>query len=72
MTDRYNSITVVLERDIRDDDAEPILSAIRMIKGVQSATGNVAEVSDYIAEQRAIRELGQKILNVIYPPSDET
>jgi hypothetical protein len=34
MTDKYNTLTVVLENDIRDDEAEPILAAIRQLKGV--------------------------------------
>jgi hypothetical protein len=38
MTDRYNSLTVVLDRDIREDDAEHILNAIRMIKGVGNSS----------------------------------
>ena len=42
MTDRFHSLTVVLEREIRDDDAEPIIAAIKMIKGVAEVTGEVA------------------------------
>lgn len=34
MSDRINALTVVLERDIRDDDIEPILTSIRLIRGV--------------------------------------
>jgi hypothetical protein len=34
MTDRHAGYVVVLERDIREDDAEVILSAIGMVKGV--------------------------------------
>lgn len=67
MTDRLHSLTVVLERDIRDDDAEPILAAIRMIRGVQSVTGQVADIDSHIAESRARRELGEKLFQVIYP-----
>lgn len=67
MTDRYNALTVVLERNIRDDDAETILAAIRMIKGVHSVTGNVADVESHIAEERARHELGQKLIAIIYP-----
>lgn len=28
MTNRYNALTVTLARDIRDDDAEPLIAAI--------------------------------------------
>ena len=34
MTDRYDAFTVVLERNIRTDDAEPVLAAIRQLRGV--------------------------------------
>lgn len=67
MTDRFNTLTVVLEKDIRDDDAEHILTAIRMVRGVLSVKGNVSDPSAYMAEERAKREIGQKLLAVIYP-----
>lgn len=62
MTDRFNSLTVVLERNIRDDDAEPILEAIRMIKGVANVQGNVADTRSHVAEVRAKQELTSKVL----------
>ena len=67
MTDRYNALTVVLERDIRDDDADAILQAIRMIKGVLNVEGNVADMDSHVAESRVRREMGDKIWEVLYP-----
>jgi len=67
MSDRINTITVVLEEDIRDDDCEPILAAIGMVKGVLKATPNVAKPSDYAAEERAKREIRRQLERVIYP-----
>ena len=67
MTDRYHSLTVALDRDIRDDDAEPILMAIRMIKGVLSVKPKVADMDSNMAEDRARIDLGQKLWDVIYP-----
>jgi hypothetical protein len=32
MTDRFNALTVVLEKDIRKDDAQAIMSAIMQLK----------------------------------------
>jgi len=71
MTDRYHSLTVVLDRDIRDDDAEPILMAIRMIKGVLSVKPKVADIDSNMAEDRARRNLEQKLFDVIYPKRDK-
>jgi hypothetical protein len=67
MTDKYYALTVVLEKDIRKDDAEQIINAIRMIKYVLDVKGNVSNPDTWMAESRARRELGDKLFNVIYP-----
>ena len=67
MTDTFHSFTVVLEHDTRDDEARYILNAIKMIKGVQSVTGQVADIDSHMAEVRARNELGKKLLDVVYP-----
>lgn len=61
MSDRINTITVVLEKDTRADDCESALTAIRMIKGVLRATPNVVDGRDYMAEERARHELRKKL-----------
>jgi hypothetical protein len=65
MTDRYNRITVVLDRDIRDDDAEPLLKAILMLRGVLSVEPHVVGVESVVAEMRAKSELREKLLDVL-------
>ena len=65
MTDRYNALVVVLERDIRSDDAEDIISALRMVKGVSSVTPNVSSLQDHIARARARTELAEKLWAVL-------
>ncbi|MEX3240471.1 hypothetical protein [Serratia quinivorans] len=67
MTDRYHSITVVLDREVREDDAEFILNAIRMIKGVASVSGNVSDSSHYAAVEQARLEIREQIYKIIYP-----
>lgn len=67
MTDRLNALTVVLETDIREDDAEALIAAIRQLRGVLSVTGTVADIGDHIAQERVRRELGEKLLRVLYP-----
>ena len=67
MTDRYNALTVVLEKNTRDDDAEHLISAIRQLRGVLSVTGNVADSGSHIAEYRARHELGAKLIDIVYP-----
>lgn len=67
MTDRYNTLTVVLEKDMRSGDAEGLLEAIRRMRGVLSVTGNVADPTAWIAEERARHELGRGLWNLLYP-----
>ena len=67
MTDRYNYLTVALERDTRDDDAEALIAAIRQLRGVMDVQPNIADAAQWLAEERARRDLGQKILEIVYP-----
>lgn len=65
MTDRLYALTVVLEQDIRKDDAEPIIDAIRMIRGVGEVTAHISEPATYAAEARAKMELKLKIIEIL-------
>jgi hypothetical protein len=67
MTDRYNILTVVLEKATRMDDAESLMDAIRHLRGVLSVNGEVANTGEYMAEERARKELGEKLWRVLYP-----
>lgn len=67
MTDRLNALTVVLDKDIRVDDAEALISAIRQLRGVASVTGNVSDINTHIAQERARIDLGSKLWEVLYP-----
>lgn len=59
-----HSLTVVLDRDIRVDDVEPIIHAIEQIRGMIAVKGNVADSSDFIAQSRARDELIKKLWDV--------
>ena len=65
MTDRLRGFTVVLESDIREDDAEPILQAIAQLRGVVAVEPVVAGPDDRFAELRVKRELAKVINNVL-------
>jgi hypothetical protein len=67
MTTRFHALTVVLESDIREDDAEGIIQAIRHIRGVADVTGEEVTPDLWTAQVRARDELGRKVLDVIYP-----
>lgn len=65
MTDRYNAFVVILEKDIRDDDAEQIINAIKMVKGVLDVTPHIADPRDAIATTRAKQEIMERIVKNI-------
>lgn len=65
MTDRLRGVYVAFEQDIREDDAEPLLAAIRMLRGVMAVMPDVVNPMDYVATERARRELWSKLRKVI-------
>lgn len=65
MTDRFNALTVVLEKEIREDDAENLIKAISMLKGVIRVKGNVSNPDHWIAHESARHNLVMKIWEVL-------
>lgn len=64
MTDRFNALTVVLKHDTREDDAQAIINAIKQLQGVLDVTGEVADISQDVAETRARLDILQKLTDV--------
>jgi hypothetical protein len=67
MTDRHNGYIVTLEQNIREDDAESTIAALRQIKGVLSVQPVVADLTFAMAEDRARHEIASKVLEVLRP-----
>lgn len=67
MTDRIHSLTVVLDKDYRDDDVQAIVAAIKMVRGVLTVGLNVADHNDYMARERARAELQIQIRDILWP-----
>lgn len=65
MSDRVKALTVVLERDYRDDDLEDIVKAVSMVKGVLEVAPVLANPSDFIQRTRLRAELSEKLFNVL-------
>ena len=65
MSDRYNYLTVALERDLKDEDAQDLIKAIECLRGVLKVEPNVANSGDWLAETRVRRELVDKLWNVL-------
>ena len=72
MTDRISALTVVLKKDMREDDVEGLVNAILHMKFVGSVTTNVADIKEHIAEMRVRQELGDKLWSVLYPKDKES
>ncbi len=67
MTDRVAAFTVVLDQNIRIDDVEFIVNAIKAIRHVQSVKPIVSNYELHIAEERVRREIYGKIFDIVYP-----
>ena len=70
MTDRYNALTVVLGTDMREDDAEQLIHAIKMLRNVISVEPNITNVESHIASTRVRTEIAQRLMEVLYPVKD--
>jgi len=64
MTTRYCAFTVTLDPELRDDDAQPVMEAIRMVKGVHEVVPVVAQPEYYSARSSAKREILTKLFQV--------
>ena len=61
MTDRVHSLTVVLEKDLRVDDVESLIAAIKHFRGVLSVDTNISDSALHTAEMRAAFDLRTRI-----------
>lgn len=67
MTDRINAFTVVLDRDIREDDVAAIQNALQMVRGVRSVSPHVADLQSHIAYERAYSAIYAKVFDALAP-----
>ena len=65
MTDRIHALTVTLDADVREDDLEPIVNAIRQIRHVLSVDQHVSDIAQHSAKIRARTELQEKLWKVL-------
>ncbi len=65
MTERVHSFVVVLDHDMRTDDVEATLGALRQIKNVISVKPNVSTSESLMAEDRARFDLGKKVIDAV-------
>jgi hypothetical protein len=71
MTDRLKGVWVAFEKDIREDDAEAIIQAIKCLRGVIAVEGDIADANDWINRMQIRTELGVKLWAVLYPKDEK-
>ena len=65
MTDRVNAVTLVLAHDIRVDDIEPLVQAVKQLRGVIDVQLNIADTQTLIAEARADQRWRERLIELI-------
>ena len=65
MTDRYAGFLVTLNDAIREDDAQPVIDAIRLIRGVIAVEPVHDDIDIQIAETRARTHMHLKIVQFL-------
>jgi hypothetical protein len=67
MTDRVHALTVILDREFREDDVQAITDAIGMMRGVLRVETHVTDIDFYAAREQAKYELRQEMREVLWP-----
>lgn len=65
MTERHTGYVVTLSDDFREDDAEAIISALKMIKGVLAVDPVPSDLVFHMAYTRARSDLTVKLWDVL-------
>jgi len=71
MTDRYNSLTVILDKDKRSDDCECLINAIKQLRGVLEVIPKISTGDSWMAEARALQHYREKLIKVLLPDTGE-
>ena len=65
MTDSINGVFVTFDEDIRIDDAEGLIQAIKMMRRVLDVTPNVSDSMGHVATVRAKQVIAEKLFAVL-------
>lgn len=72
MTERIRTLTVLLDRDYREDDIEHFITVIGAIRGVDDVIkGEPVDASAWMARNIARRELYRKIIDLLVTEQSE-
>lgn len=65
MTDSINAVVVVLDENVREDDMEPLLTALRQMRNVANVIPHTATFEDVMAVDRARIEFSRKVYGAL-------
>jgi hypothetical protein len=67
VTDRIHSITIALEKDIREDDIESLIQALKHFRYVIDVKPNIcdAKTHSFVLEERLRREYEKRLWNAL-------
>lgn len=65
MTTRLKGLVVTFDKDYREDDAQKIIDAIQMLKGVLKVEPVEKNINDYMIREQVKMEMTTKIFNVL-------
>lgn len=65
MTDRVNHLVVALEQDIRTDDVEFIVNAIRALRYVAGVEMGIVDGNSYAERMRFKNEMRERLYSLI-------
>jgi hypothetical protein len=73
MSDRIQSAIVMFDREYRTDEAEAILAALRMVKGVASVQpGPVMDFADYQARAHIAIHMCRALMSLIWEAQEDS
>lgn len=65
MTQKINSFTVVLEKDMDETALDLLMNAMAQMKNVAAVGRNVTTISDFVAQARAKNEVVMRVSAVL-------
>lgn len=65
MTDRIKGFWVALDQDIREDDVEEIVNAVRCVRHVAAVEVSVTDPQDWMARQRVRSEVAKGLYDAM-------
>jgi hypothetical protein len=69
---KYSSLTVVLERDMSEEELVPLMSALNLVRGILAVKGGPADsATEYVASQRVRREITNQLFAVVFPAGSQ-